>query len=321
MDVIYTDGNRADVGVLDKYKFDLSFGASENDFQLEVSGDGVNLDFGAVVYIEGTEYGGIVDIRKTTSNNDVTTYLGRTWHGVMNSKVIQPDSGVAYLTMSGDANTVLSTMVERLTLTDLFSVDTGASGITITNYKFPRYCKGYDGIRDMLTANGAKLQMRWTGRMVELSAIPVVDYTNAPVDNDMAVLDVEKHGQKINHLICLGKGELTDREVVHLYVNSAGQIVDTPTYTGLDEYADTYDYSSAESSDALRDYGIKQLEKLRDVDKSEMSLNEDVDLVYDIGDIVGATDVRSDLSVSATVTQKIVKIDNGTMDIEYKTGG
>lgn len=321
MDVIYTDAKRVDLGVLDKYKFDLSFGASENDFQLEVSSDSVDLEFRAFVYIEDTEYGGIVDIRKTTSDNEVTTYLGRTWHGVLNSKVIQPDSGEGYLTVSGDANRVLSTLMGRLTLTDLFSVNTAASGITITSYKFPRYCKGYDGIRDMLAAHGAKLQMRWTGRMVELSAIPVVDYTEAPVDNDMAVLDVEKHGQKINHLICLGKGELADREVVHLYVNNSGQIVDTPTYTGLDEYADTYDYSSAESSEALRDYGIKQLEKLRDVDKSEMSLNEDVDLVYDIGDIVGATDVRSNLSVSATVTQKIVKIDNGTMDIEYKTGG
>ena len=320
MDVIYTNANREDIGVLDKYKFDLSYGASENDFQLDVSDD-VGLEFGAFIYIEGTEYGGVVDARKTTTDDETVTYLGRTWHGVMNSKVIQPDKGADYLVVSGDANAVLSTLMNRLRLTDLFNVDTAASGIIITSYQFPRYCMGYDGIQDMLSDFGAKLQMRWTGRMVALSVVPVVDYTEAPVDNDMAVLDVEKHGQKVNHLICLGKGELADREVIHLYVDSNGQIGDTQTFYGLDEYAAVYDYSSVESSDDLRKNGIKQLQTLRDVDKSEMSLTEDLDLVYDIGDIVGATDIKSDLSVSATVTQKIVKIDNGTVNIEYKTGG
>ena len=34
MDLIYTNAQRADMGVLSAYAFDLSFGASENNFEM-----------------------------------------------------------------------------------------------------------------------------------------------------------------------------------------------------------------------------------------------------------------------------------------------
>ena len=106
MDLIYTNSKLIDQGVLDNYAFDLSFGASENDFELTL---GINpiLESGAMTYIEGTEYGGIVDGRKTTTNGETITYVGRTWHGILNSKIIEPDTGEDYLVVSGDANEVM----------------------------------------------------------------------------------------------------------------------------------------------------------------------------------------------------------------------
>ena len=317
MDLMYTNAKRVDQGVLSAYALDLSFGADENNFELTLGADEPVLEFGAFVYMEGTEYGGIVDGVKTSTNGESITYTGRTWHGILNSKVIEPDSGAAYLVLSGDANSVIGTLLSRLTLGDLFTASAEASGININNYQFKRYCKGYDGIMDMLSAHGAKLKITWKNRGVVLSAVPIVDYTAAPVDNDEASLTVEKHEKKINHLVCLGKGELAEREVIHLYADASGNISSTQYFTGLDEYADKYDNSNTED---LRSDGIKHFKELLAVDKAELSLNESESRVYDIGDLVGASDIQSGVSVSAAVTQKIVKINNGAVSTEYKTG-
>lgn len=317
MDLVYTNADRVDLGVLSKYSFDLSFGATENNYEMSIGIAAAVLDFNAFVYMEGTEYGGIVDIKKTHTNSDSITYEGRTWHGMMNSKVIEPDSGKDHLVVSGDANEILSALVARLGLSELFVVAEELSGINISNYKFHRYCKGYDGIREMLAANGAKLKIEWKDRAVRLSAVPVVDYTATPIDGDEAVLSVEQHKTKVNHLICLGRGELSEREVIHLYADQYGNIGDTKYYTGLSEVSEVYENSNSED---LRSDGIKRFKELRDNDKAEISPPEDDEPAYDIGDIVGATDVQSGVSASAAVSQKIIRINNGVVSTEYKTG-
>ena len=254
---------------------------------------------------------------KTTSGADSVTFMGRTWHGILNSKIIEPDAGENYLVVSGDANEVLSFMLVRLGLSELFVAAENASGINIPRYQFHRYCKGYDGLKDMLADNGAKLRIAWNDRVVRLSAEPIADYTESPVDDDETVLSVEQHNSKVNHLVCLGSGNLADREVIHLYLDQFGRIGDTQYYTGLSEIADTYDNSNAED---LRSEGVKRFKELLDIDSSEISMNENNNFGFDIGDIVGSIDITTGVSVSATVTQKIVKINNGFINIEYKTG-
>ena len=319
MDLIYTDSERVDKGVLSTYAFDLSYGADaeENDFEITIGINEAVLEYGAFVYMEGTEYGGIVDAKKAKSNEESVTFMGRTWHGILNSKVIEPDSGKNYFVVSGDANAILSMLIDRLGLSGLFVAVEDLSGVNISGYQFHRYCKGYDGIRAMLAANGAKLKIVWKNRAVYLSAEPIVDYTELPVDGDEAILTVERHEKKVNHLVCLGRGELAEREVIHLYVDQFGGIGDVRYFTGLDEVADVYDNSNSED---LRSDGIKKLKELLDNDKAEMDLTESDTPMYDIGDIVGANDVESGIGVSSAVTQKIVRINNGAISTEYKTG-
>ena len=318
MDLIYTDENYIDQGVLTAYAFDLSFGADENDFEMTLGANEPALSDGSLAYIEGTEYGGTIDGIKASTNSNTVTYKGRTWHGLLNSKVIEPDAGESYLIVSGDANELLAMLVDRLGLSGLFVAAEELSGVNIPQYQFRRYCKGYDGIRDMLGDNGAKLNIAWKNRAVQLSAVPVVDYTDSPADSDTASLNVEKYSKKVNHLICLGKGELSEREVVHLYADAHGNIGDEQYYTGLDEVVETYENANSED---LRNDGIKKLTELRNNDKADISLNEANTNAYDIGDIVGASEIRTGVSVAATVTQKIIKIKNGVVSTEYKTGG
>ena len=318
MDLIFTNAKREDQGVLSTHSFDLSYGASENDFALTLGANESTLETDACIYIEDTEYGGMVGGVKASTYGETITYNGRTWHGIMNSKVIEPDTGEDYLIVSGDANEVLSFLIARLGLSGLFVADESLSVVNISRYKFHRYCKGYDGIADMLADNGAKLKIAWKDRAVHLSAEPISDYTESPVDGDIATLTVEQNKDKVNHLVCLGKGNLAEREVIHLYVDQFGKIGDEQYYTGLAEIVDTYENTNSED---LRSDGIKKLTDLRNNDKAEISLSETVAIEYDIGDIIGATEYKSGISVAATVTQKIVKINNGVVSTEYKTSG
>ena len=169
----------------------------------------------------------------------------------------------------------------------------------------------------MLEGNGAKLKIEWENRSVRLSAVPVVDYTDSPADSDTASLTVEKYTKKVNHLICLGKGNLTEREVIHIYADQFGNIGDEQYYFGLDEITEPYENTNSED---LRQDGISHLKSLRNNDKAEFSLKEANAIAYDIGDIVGASEIRTGISVTAVVTQKIIKIKNGVIRTEYKTG-
>ncbi len=319
MDLIYTNAKRIDQGVLSSYSFDLSYGADENDFELTLAADEPALEFGAIIYIEGTEYGGIIDAIKASSNGDTITYIGRTWHGILNSKAIEPDSGSNYFTVSGDANDILSTLVKRFKLGAIFTAGESTSAVNISSYKLARYTKAYDGIAAMLAKKKAKLIMTWKDRSVELTAVPIVDYTKAPVDGDVATLTVEKHDSKVNHLICFGRDCCANREVMHLYVDQFGRIGSVQYYTGLKEYTEVYEYGHADSETEIIEGARERFAKLRDNDKSEISLPAG-DYTFDIGDIVGASEIRSGVSVTATVTQKIVRINNGTVSIEYKIG-
>lgn len=323
MDLIYTNPQRVDMGVLHAYELDLSYGVddSENDFEIILGKTEPMLADGSLIYVEGTEYGGIVGGLKSNSDKETRTHVGRTWHGVLNSKIIEPAPGADYLIVNGDAHDVLTMLLERFGLSALFIVKAGSSGITIKNYKFDRYIKGYDGIRKMLEKNGAKLHIRWTNTHVELSALPVVDYANSPVDGDEAALVVERYGDKVNHLICLGSGELAARDVLHLYVDQFGRIGDTQYFTGLAEVVDVYDYGNVDSIEQLREEGIKHFEGIRNIDSVTVTAYEGSGLEYDVGDIIGGTDTTTGNTASATVAQKIIKINNGAVSIEYKTSG
>lgn len=320
MDLIYTNADLVDQGVLQDCVLDLAFGADENDFELEVPAKGVTLEAGALLYIEGTEYGGMVDGVRYTSADGVKRYTGRTWHGILNSKVIQPDAGADYYTVSGDANAVLAVVLQRLSLSALFVAADGSSGLSVS-YQFNRYCGGYDGLRAMLDSVGGKLRMEvlGTGR-VRLSAVPVTRYVKENEwDSDRMTIDATQLWHPVNHLICLGKGDLRQRQVVHLYADANGDLSTTQTSTGLAERVAVYDYANAESLESLTANGMAKLAEYQAGDSCKASL-ADSETVYDIGDVVGVCDAVTGLSVETTITKKIVTISGGVVTVSYKTG-
>lgn len=343
MDLIYTDASRADIGVLTGYDFDLAFGKDENDFECVIAASDHCCEADSYLYIENTEYGGIVDDISVDTAAETVSYTGRTWHGILNSKIIVPlkasETSTAdvtlkltdaqggslvdvYLVISGDANKCLEWLIARLGLDSLFAVN-GTAGVNITQYQFDRYTEGYFGILKMLKSAGLKLQMAFDAvtRKTILNAVPIVNYsTDEDISSDLFDYKASRKYNSVNHLICLGQGELADRIVVHLYADENGNISSTQSQFGAAEYVATYENTSDDSKTTLREDGKERLKELWAQDAMELTVNEN-ELEYDINDVIKTTDHITGLSATADISKKIVKITDDALSIEYEAGG
>lgn len=340
MDLIYTDANRVDLGVLLDYELDLAFGADENNFECRIQTGSHCCEAGSLLYVEGTEYGGIVDSIESDTENDEVAYRGRTWHGIIGSKVIFPllssdvstssvtvktmDSNGSlvgkYLVISGDANACIAFILSRIGLSAMFSAAETAAGVNINQYQFSRYTDAYSGLVKMLDSAGLKLHVSFQNGVVVLSAEAKHDYTqDEEFNSDLVQFQMVKRYKTVNHLICLGSGELENRMVVHLYADASGNISQTQTQFDLNEYVDALDYSNAESEEELIKSGKERLKSLWSTDELSIDFDATED-IYDVGDIVGAMDYVTGITVSATITKKIVTIQSGQTTISYKVG-
>lgn len=318
MDLVYMNKTKTDVGILQDFSFDMAFGEDENNFELTVSNNNNVCAEDYYLYIENTEYGGLIDAIYVDTVAREITYKGRTWHGILNSKVIQPSSGDNYYVVSGDANTILGNLIVRLSLGSLFTASSSTSGFTLTNYQFKRYVLGYDGICDMLESVGAKLKIEFKNGSVELSAVAIHDYQNDELDSDHIGMKIEKTYNPINHLVCLGQGDLASRTVVHLYCDADGNISTTQSITGIDEVMAVFDYPNAESANDLTRDGTKKLKELNNTDSIDVDLDDEYE--FDIGDIIHADDVVTGISVSRRIIKKIITINSNVVNINYKVG-
>ena len=340
MDLIYTNANKEDVGVLQDYELDLAFGEDENNFECKTSAKAHCCEAGYFLYIDGTEYGGLIDGIESDTGTEEVVYTGRTWHGILGSKIVLPlengeastdsvtiktvdSNGVTmvdrYLVISGDANACIQFLIDRIGLTDIFETPGVLSGVLIKSYQFDRYTDAYTGIRKMLASAGLKLKMTYNNGKVLVSAVERYDYSNDDsFDSDVLAFKIVKKYKTVNHLICLGSGELENRSVIHLYADTEGNISNTQTQFGLDEYTATYDFSSVESEEELLKNGTEELKRLFSQDELSVDFDESMDS-YDVGDVVGGEDNITGVVATAVITKKIVSIENGKITVELST--
>ena len=318
-DICYTDASRVDVGALRGASLNTVWGDSGNDFELTVDiASPERIEDGALVYVEGTEYGGVVDEREASSSDGTIRYRGRSWHGMLRDRVLCPDAGADYLTVSGEANAVLLSLVSRMGLSDVMTVSSAASGIEV-RHQFERFCDAYSGIRAMLSASGARLAVAYdsVASRAVLSAVPVVDWSDGPT-SDQAGVDVTRVSRPYNHLVCLGSGELRDRVVQHWYADEAGKVSGKQSLFGVDERATTYDYSNA-GADELSVKGPKKLAEYQRADSMDATL--DVDGAYAVGDVVPGTDIDTGTEVSVVVGTVDATVDELGVTVTYRAGG
>lgn len=318
MDLIYMNAQKEDVGVLDDYTLDLAYGTDENNFACEVSSSNNVCEPGYYLYFENTEYGGVIDSVEVDTQNETVIYKGRTWHGILDSKICKPDLGDDYLVMNGEANAVIKELLTRFGLTGFFKASNTDSKINISNYKMNRYISGYQGILKMLKKASAKLNISFKEGFAELTAEPLIDYTEQDdFDNDQISFKIEKNYNPINHVICLGKGDLKDRQVIHLYVDSLGNISGLQTQKYIDEVVAVYDNANTESEEELIKGGIELIQASWNQDTVDFSFDSNEEY-FDINDVIGANELITGTSVKATITKKIIKLDKYSIDIAYE---
>lgn len=316
VDLICADENGVPFHAVSDCVFDCAWGSGENDFELTLY-DGTVLPDRGLVYVDGTEVGGIVDHMKDELSDGVSvvTYSGRSWHGMLAGKVLQPDSGQDYLKVSGPVNQVLSNLLNRIGLADVFKVRADSTK-TIPTFQFDRYCTAYDGIRRMLAANDLKLMFQEVDGTVWMYAQPIVAHDDT-VDSDLVDFSITKDYRRTNHMIGLGKGDLRNRLVVHYYADGSGKVSNTRTFKGRDEIAAVYDYSSAEKNE-LDKQTKKQLQDLQGAGAVDVTVHDGLSL--DVGDRVAGCDHVTGLTVTAVVLKKIVKLSGGLLSVSYEVG-
>ena len=315
MVLVVHDSTVGDVREIEEFELDLAYGSDENALKLEARA-GEAPEEGQFVFIDGTEYGGVIDQASYEAGREATWSIlckGRTWHGILAGKRLLPDSGSGYLSVSGKAGDALASLIERMGLSELFSA---ASDDTSVSYTFDRFLDGYSGLKAMAKANGRKVAMRRKGGKVEISLPPVVDYANK-VDSDLLDFTLTSVHRCVNHLVCAGTGELENRAVVHFYADETGNVSHTQTFFGVDEICALYDYSNADA-DKLEEEGKKKLKEYQTKGSVEVDAHDDIDV--DVGDVISARDNAHGRTVSATVVKKIVQVSRGVATYKYEVG-
>ena len=156
---------------------------------------------------------------------------------------------------------------------------------------------------------------------VQVRAVSITDYSSEYEYSSDSDIDFKVNicRKGVNHLVCLGKGELKDRMVIHLYVDSAGNIGQTQYYKGIDEVEAVYDSSGAEQDDLLKG-GKDKLYELMNKTEYDMTM-EKIEGNVDIGDIVGGRDYLTGVIMKKPIGRKIWKLSGGKEKIEYKLEG
>lgn len=278
---------------------------------------------------EWVESNNMNDILPELDGHDATRVdvlqSGYTWRGRMEMKVIEPPSGSDYKTVSGELNAVLKKLIEP-EFGGLYVVSGESTGVTVSNYQFDRYCTLLEGITKMLKTVGYRLDIqhkreRGVPGYILIRAVPIVDYSDEiELSKDSGLnYTMEDKRNGVNHLIVTGKGELKDRNVLHLYVWPNGSFKRTQYYKGLAEITQVYENTSTET-DELESQSTKKLQelcskKIFGMDIAKLGIN------VGIGDIVGGRDYLTGMYSSRPIANIIYSVTNRVESKEYELEG
>lgn len=305
MKLVVTDTSFRNTGFLKRFKLDMAFGSDENDFTLTVPCR-VKIPVGSLVYVPGTEWGGLVREPWVIREDGLTyrVYHGQTWHGLMAERVLYPDDGVDHLTVSGDTSTVIQTLINRVGLQGIFQA-APSTGVTVQGFQFDHDSTYlYGGLMKMLEKVGYILDIRrYANGKTLLGAIPIPSYADDSRTSKMGL--TAKRFHPINHLVCLGKGELKNRIRVDLYADKDGNVSQTQTIFGIEVREEIYDLPMSERDDLIES-GTKYLKDKQVFTEAKIDIPEGIN--YPIGSIVNRKEACAGVEVTAKLGKVVVKL-------------
>lgn len=327
MELILADKNGKEIHSLLNAEIDIDLNGTR-DFEVSIHRDswGNEYEYGGYIFEPGTEIGGRIGRIYTDTALEIVKVCGLTWRGLLNGKIIEPPAGQSYRKVSGELNTVMRSLIEP-EFSGVFTVSQYDTGVSVTNYQFDRYCTLLEGIVKMLRSKGYRMQIKYQEETlgpgyVLVEAVPAVDFSEEIELSQDSMLDFQLNDIRngYNHMIIAGKGELTDRNVFHLYAWPDGSIRKTQYYKGIEENTYLYDNTSAETEE-VEEKAREEFKKI--MNRQEFGMNTAaLALDVSIGDILGGRDYLTGIYMSKPVSNMIYTTDdNGTVSIEYQLEG
>lgn len=325
MELIHADSDLVELQLLTEFDVyeavsGLGYKYADNDFELQIPESiwtTEPIENGHRLYQLDSEWGGRVENIEHVGTT--VKCSGPTWRGMIARKIITPPAGQAYKTITAmEANQAIAALLGT-SFGNLFTVSTANSGITVSG-SF-RYANMLGALHSMLQQYGARLDIVFNGTQVELSAQSSVDYMDVELsqDYDAPLESSVAYGEAYNHVIALGRGELTAREVVELWRLDDGTVTSTPQANDETDKQFVLDYPNVESVEELASNATAKLLENNPVESIKINLDE-IDTDLKLGDVVGGADYVTGLRISKPITQKIFKVDNKGKTINYKAG-
>ena len=283
--------------------FEVEMELPEDPDDLFWSENGVS----TILYVEGTEYGGLIDGSVISVSENTIKYTGRTWRGCLSQWVIEPPSGQDYKTVSGN----LATIIRGLPKGDYITV--ADTTYTTGSYNFQRYVTTFEGVAQLLehvnpslctsiafeSSGSSGSAVMSIGLARDLTSLIEVsqDYS------DHIALNITRDGNTPRHLICLGQGDLKDRQVIHLYADSDWNVSQTAIAGAYP--VETYDFSGSDNllADGLAHYA----ELIENHEQIEVEIH---DLDVKLADIIAAKDISTGETVTAEIVSIIWRVEN-----------
>lgn len=314
--ILIKDGVQS--GYVKGFYLDLEVGEEGNTFAITVPKDS-ELTYGCMIAEAGTEFGGIITSVITNTADTTVTWGGRTFRGMLEKRIIRPlNEGVDdYRTASGNVASTINAFLMEFGLDSLFVCD--PTIYSVAYHQFERYVTFLHGMKRMLETFGCILTMAYNeeDNMVHIIVKEATDYSDSvELSNDYKI-KIKFNADKgmVNHLVCLGSGELHERTVIDLYADAEGNVSRTQTFKGLDEVVEIYEGSSSEYDELL----ANGTQHLKDIvrQSAEFTIDEIEDMELEIGDVVGAREYTTGIQFKHTIIRKIIRGYENQKTIEY----
>ena len=336
MDLIYIrfdlENNINSSGVLHHYTADFDITDSltniTNDFEIKMNLPPVDKllynenKVSTWVFIDGTEFGGIITGYTIDIEANQIVYTGRTWRGILSEYIIGVPVGQDHYSVSG----LITDIIETLPMPAMYQ--TVAAGYSVGSYDFERYIPTYDGIIDLLLAADSSLRLFVNFEQTANTPDGNVTLVVAPqrdlrglVDfsqdyNNKINLKITRDGNTPHKLICLGAGEGALQEVVELYADEDWNVSTTP----IADACPVEVYTNTSSADLEADGRTKFAELIANHQQINVVVGK---LDLQIGDIIGAKDYVTGQTVSAEIVNIILNIEDfgnyQTYSMNYQT--
>ena len=324
--LIHADKNRAEIGVVTDYtRFDAQLhhncALADNTFALQMTlgaWRASKIMRGDCLYIDGTEFGGVVSSVAKDTTTDAVTVKGAVWRALLAARIIQPPSGAAYRVYSGvDANAMIADVVDG-EFGGLFTVPDGTIKTLSAQFRYPTCLAG---LSKALTENGLTLSCIYDAQQqrVVAQARTIVDYSDySDISSDLGIGMKFTSGRvdDFNHVVALGSGELEARMIRELWMLDGVVYQSRPAALApADVRSFTFDYPNAESEEELIASATDALKEYAATASASIDLSQ-LQLSLQLDDVITTIDRDLDIAAKKSVAQRILTMTRDGMTIQ-----